>query len=158
MNKCIGTTEAASLLGISSRRLRQLLEKGRVRGAYKSGKFWIIPLFNHLPQITKGSRGPKGKWRTSRPPALAKINVNRNHIGSNMKKSPKDRKPVISVKRKGTNLYGNEVEILGPCKIVYQPDHPLDCGARLWIDLRSRYANETFSDIHFIGGSFPATN
>ncbi|NET83281.1 MAG: helix-turn-helix domain-containing protein [Moorea sp. SIO1F2] len=150
MNKCVGTTEAASLLGISSRRLRQLLEKGRVRGAYKSGKFWIIPLFNHLPQITKGSRGPKGKWRTSRPPALAKINVNRNHIGSNMHKSPQERKPVISVKRKGTNLYGNEVEILGPCKIVYQPDHPLDCGARLWI--------ETFSDIHFIGGSFPASS
>ncbi|NEP28840.1 DNA-binding protein, partial [Moorena sp. SIO3I6] len=113
------------------------------------GKFWIIPLFNHLPQITKGSRGPKGKWRTSRPPALAKINVNRNHIGSNIKKSPQDRKPVISVKRSGTNLYGNEVEILGPCKIVYNPDNPLDCGARLWI--------ETFSDIHFVGGSFSAS-
>ncbi|NEP25856.1 MAG: hypothetical protein F6K49_28935 [Moorea sp. SIO3I6] len=38
----------------------------------------------------------------------------------------------------------------GPCKIVYQPDNPLDCGARLWI--------ETFCDIHFIGGSFPATS
>ncbi|NEO80918.1 helix-turn-helix domain-containing protein [Moorena sp. SIO4G3] len=150
MNKCVSTTEAASLLGISSRRLRQLLSSGRVRGAYKSGKFWIIPLFNYLPQIIKGKRGPKGKWRKNRPPALAKINVNRNHIGSNMHKSPKDRKPVISVKRSGNNLYGNEVEILGPCRIVYQPDNPLDCGARLWI--------ETFSDIHFIGGSFPATS
>ena len=97
MNKCVCTTEAASLLGISSRRLRQLLEKGRVRGAYKSGKFWIIPLFNNLPQITKGSRGPKGKWRTNRAPAIAKINVNRNHIGSNIHKSPEERKPVISL-------------------------------------------------------------
>ena len=149
MNKCVCTTEAASLLGISSRRLRQLLQDGRVRGAYKSGKFWIIPLFNHLPQINKGSRGPKGKWRKSRPPALAKINVNRNRIGSNNTKRPEERQPVISVKRSGNNLYGNQVEILGPCRIVYQPDNPLDCGARLWI--------ETFSDIHFIGGSFPAT-
>ncbi|NEP35338.1 MULTISPECIES: helix-turn-helix domain-containing protein [unclassified Moorena] len=149
MNHCVGTTEAASLLGISSRRLRQLLEKGRVRGAYKSGKFWIIPLFKHLPQITKGTRGPKGKWRTSRPPALATINVNRNRIGSNNAKPPQDRQPVISVKRSGNNLYGNQIEILGPCRIVYQPDHPLRCGARLWI--------ETFSDVHFIGGSFPAS-
>ncbi|OLT61810.1 MULTISPECIES: helix-turn-helix domain-containing protein [Moorena] len=148
MNKCVCTTEAASLLGISPRRLRQLLEKGRVRGAYKSGKFWIIPLFNNLPQIIKGTRGPKGKWRTSRTPALAKINVNRNHIGSNINKSPQERKPVISVKRSGNNVYGNQVEILGPCRIVYQPDTPLACGARLWI--------ETFSDVHFIGGSFPA--
>ncbi|AOY82725.1 helix-turn-helix domain-containing protein [Moorena producens JHB] len=149
MSKHVGTTEAASLLGISSRRLRQLLEKGRVRGAYKSGKFWIIPLFNDLPQITKGTRGPKGKWRTTRPPALAKINVNRNRIGSNNHKRPEDRLPVISVKRSGNNLYGNQIEIIGPCRIVYQPDNPLDCGARLWI--------ETFSDVHFIGGSFPAT-
>ncbi|NEQ09621.1 MAG: DNA-binding protein [Moorea sp. SIO4E2] len=149
MNHCVGTTEAASLLGISSRRLRQLLEKGRVRGAYKSGKFWIIPLFKHLPQITKGTRGPKGKWRTSRPPALATINVNRNRIGTNNAKPPQDRQPVISVKRSGNNLYGNQIEILGPCRIVYQPDHPLRCGARLWI--------ETFSDVHFIGGSFPAS-
>ncbi|WP_287265285.1 hypothetical protein [Moorena sp. SIO3A2] len=41
-------------------------------------------------------------------------------------------------------------KINGPCKIVYQPDHPLDSGARLWI--------ETFCDIHFMGGSFPATS
>ncbi|OLT58950.1 helix-turn-helix domain-containing protein [Moorena bouillonii] len=149
MNHCVGTTEAASLLGISSRRLRQLLEKGRVRGAYKSGKFWIIPLFKDLPQITKGTRGPKGKWRTSRPPALATINVNRNRIGSNNGKPAEDRQPVISVKRSGNNLYGNQIEILGPCRIVYQPEHPLRCGARLWI--------ETFSDVHFIGGSFPAS-
>ncbi|NET84444.1 MAG: DNA-binding protein [Moorea sp. SIO1F2] len=149
MNHCVGTTEAASLLGISSRRLRQLLEKGRVRGAYKSGKFWIIPLFKDLPQITKATRGPKGKWRTSRPPALATINVNRNRIGTNNGKLPEDRQPVISVKRSGNNLYGNQIEILGPCRIVYQPDHPLRCGARLWI--------ETFSDVHFIGGSFPAS-
>ncbi|NEP33817.1 MULTISPECIES: helix-turn-helix domain-containing protein [unclassified Moorena] len=150
MNKCVCTTEAAALLGISSRRLRQLLDAGRVRGAYKSGKFWIIPLVNGLPQITKGSRGPKGKWRKNRAPALAKINVNRNRIGTNNGKPPQQRQPVISVKRSGNNLYGNQVEILGPCRIVYQPDKPLDCGARLWI--------ETFSDVHFIGGCFPATS
>ncbi len=39
------TTQAASLLQISSRRLRTLLQKGRVVGAYKSGKVLVrVPL------------------------------------------------------------------------------------------------------------------
>jgi hypothetical protein len=40
----VSTTKAASLLMISTRRLRQLLKEGRVIGAYKSGNFWFIPL------------------------------------------------------------------------------------------------------------------
>ena len=39
-------SEAASLLKIPHRRLLELLRKGRVKGAYKSGRFWLIPLYN----------------------------------------------------------------------------------------------------------------
>ena len=42
------TTQAASLLEISPRRLRQLLQQGRVKGAYKTGKYWLIPLFDEV--------------------------------------------------------------------------------------------------------------
>ncbi|MGD1919028.1 MAG: DNA-binding protein, partial [Pleurocapsa sp.] len=45
----VGTNEAASILEISSSRMRQLLQKGRVRGAYKTGKFWLIPLYDGMP-------------------------------------------------------------------------------------------------------------
>ncbi|MEM6611292.1 MAG: hypothetical protein AAF652_03375 [Cyanobacteria bacterium P01_C01_bin.72] len=36
------TKEAASLLKISSTRLRQLLQQGRVKGAYKTGRFFLV--------------------------------------------------------------------------------------------------------------------
>ena len=32
------------------------------------------------------------------------------------------------------NDYGHKVEILGPSKVVYSPDKPLSCGARVWIE------------------------
>ena len=57
------TTQAASLLEISPRRLRQLLQQGRVKGAYKTGKYWLIPLYNGLPQVIKAKRGRAGTWK-----------------------------------------------------------------------------------------------
>ncbi len=61
----IHTTEAAKLLGIIPRRLLDLLQKGRVVGAYKSGRCWIIPLFDGLPKIIPGKRGRTGTWKTT---------------------------------------------------------------------------------------------
>ena len=39
----VGTSEAAKILNISTPRLRVLLIEGRVEGAYKTGKIWLIP-------------------------------------------------------------------------------------------------------------------
>ncbi len=39
----VGTTQAAKILNISSSRLRILLIQGRVEGAYKTGRMWLIP-------------------------------------------------------------------------------------------------------------------
>lgn len=39
----IGTSEAAELLNVSARRIRQLCEQGRVRGAVMVGKTWAVP-------------------------------------------------------------------------------------------------------------------
>jgi hypothetical protein len=30
--------------------------------------------------------------------------------------------------------FGHEVEIHGPCRIVYRPDEPHNCGATVWIE------------------------
>ena len=61
-----------------------------------------------------------------------KIHVNMHVIRRNQKTG--EREPVITVKTYKTNTYGHEVEILGDSKVVYSPDKPLSCGARVWIE------------------------
>lgn len=49
--------QAASELGISDRRVRQLAREGRVRGATKDGAEWLIPT---PVEVIPGRRGPAG--------------------------------------------------------------------------------------------------
>ncbi|MEM7581547.1 MAG: helix-turn-helix domain-containing protein, partial [Cyanobacteria bacterium P01_A01_bin.80] len=79
----VGTTQAAEILNISTSRMRYLLAQGRVKGAYKVGRTWIIPLFQGNPVISRGSRGPRAKWRR-RNPAITKIHVNKHRIRENL--------------------------------------------------------------------------
>ncbi|MEM7712185.1 MAG: helix-turn-helix domain-containing protein [Cyanobacteria bacterium P01_A01_bin.68] len=135
----IGTTEAAKILKISTSAMRYLISSGRVNGAYKAGRNWIIPLFNGMPIISKGKRGPKPKWRRVIP-AKTKIHVNRNNIRDNKDKTIEELIAVLSVKNTNTNTYGYSLKINGPCEIIYRPQKPLDCKATLWI--------ETFSQVN----------
>ena len=63
------------------------------------------------------------------------IHVNQHVIKSNAKTGSND--PVLTVKTYKTNHYAHEVEIAGPSKIVYSPDNPLSCGAKVWIETNS---------------------
>lgn len=69
-----------------------------------------------------------------------KIHVNQHNIRSN--KSKGTDLPVITVKKGRENIYCNEVEILGPSKIIYG-GHGIDtkpllsCGARVIIETES---------------------
>lgn len=63
------------------------------------------------------------------------IHVNQHVIRSNHKTG--NREPVLSVKQGKKNTYAHEVEILGPSRVVYSPDKPLSCGARVWIETTS---------------------
>lgn len=60
------------------------------------------------------------------------IHVNQHNIKHNSKTG--EHLPVITVKTYKSNTYGHSVEIDGPCKIVYSPDKPLSCGAKVWIE------------------------
>lgn len=66
------------------------------------------------------------------------IHVNQAHIRSNIKADPEDRVPVLTVKTYKTNTYANTVTIEGPSKVVYSPDKPLSCGARVWIETEGK--------------------
>lgn len=63
---------------------------------------------------------------------LTRIHVNQHIIKSNAKTG--QRKPVLTVKTHKDNQYATSVRIDGPCRVVYSPDKPLSCGARVWIE------------------------
>lgn len=61
-----------------------------------------------------------------------KIHINQHVIRANKKNNTNN--PVITVKTSKSNTYASEVEILGKSKLIYSPDKPLSCGARVWIE------------------------
>ena len=61
-----------------------------------------------------------------------KIHVNQHVVRSNKKHGKKE--PVLTVKTYKSNTYAHEVEIKGESKVIYSPDKPLSCGARVWIE------------------------
>ncbi|NEP84512.1 MAG: DNA-binding protein [Okeania sp. SIO3C4] len=80
----IGTREAAFLLGICCQRVRVLLSQGRIKGAYKHKGFWQIPLYNRMPVVIPGKRGPQGVWCKGLRQAPTRIHVNQRKIKANI--------------------------------------------------------------------------
>lgn len=60
------------------------------------------------------------------------IHVNQHAVRANTKSGGRD--PVLTVKTYKSNTYAHEVDIQGPSRVVYSPDKPLSCGARVWIE------------------------
>lgn len=71
---------------------------------------------------------------------LVRIHVNQHVIKANAKSE--DKQPPITVKTYNDNRYANEVAILGDdgevvATVVYRPEDPLSCGAKVWIETRN---------------------
>ena len=64
-----------------------------------------------------------------------RIHVNQHIIRRNYKNN--ENEPVLTCKTSKSNEYAHEVEILGPSKIIYSPEKPLSCGAKVWIETES---------------------
>lgn len=65
------------------------------------------------------------------------IHVNQSVIRANKKNGVEN--PVLTCKTYKENIYAKELEILDEsgnvvAKVVYSPDKPLSCGARVWIE------------------------
>lgn len=69
------------------------------------------------------------------------IHINRNVIQRNAKRELED--PVVRIEENGKVMYCMEVDIKGPSRMIYRPDKPRPCGAKLWI--------ETDADVEMIG-------
>lgn len=67
---------------------------------------------------------------------MKRIHVNSNTIKSNAKHGTN--KPALTI-RKGQKVetYAHEVIINGPCRVIYRPNDPLVCGAKVWIETDS---------------------
>ena len=74
--------------------------------------------------------------RRLRKGIVKRLHINQHEIRANGKDGG-DR-PVITIKTSGANDYAHEAVILGQdgleaARIVYRPDDPLDCGAKVWV-------------------------
>ena len=61
-----------------------------------------------------------------------RIHVNQHVIKRNAKTG--ENEPALTVKTYKENVKCHTAEILGPSRVVYSPDKPLSCGARVWIE------------------------
>ena len=64
-----------------------------------------------------------------------RIHVNQHNIRSNAKNGTD--LPVLTVKTYKSNTKCNRVQIDGPSELVYSPECPLACGAKVWIETTS---------------------
>jgi len=71
---------------------------------------------------------------------LKRIHINQHVIRANAKSG--DRNPVITVKTSKSNEYAHAVHIMGGSTVVYNPDKPLSCGAKVWIETNAEVVLE----------------
>ena len=65
------------------------------------------------------------------------IHVNQHNIKANSK--DEENRPVLTCKTYKSNVYAHEAFIYGQdgliaAKVVYSPNKPLSCGAKVWIE------------------------
>jgi len=66
---------------------------------------------------------------------LKRIHVNQHNIRANTKITNEiGLLPVMTVKTSSGNYKGYRVAICGPSEVVYSPNKPLSCGAKVWIE------------------------
>jgi len=63
---------------------------------------------------------------------MVRIHVNQHIIRRN--KTHNETNPPLTIIRRNKRFRGHQIQIKGDSKIVYSPDKPLACGARVWIE------------------------
>jgi hypothetical protein len=64
------------------------------------------------------------------------IHVNQHEVKANSKNNTNN--PVLTIKTYKSNTYAHEVSIKGESKVIYSPDKPLSCGAKVWIETEAQ--------------------
>tara|TARA_R100000935_G_C2802672_1_gene151225 strand:+ start:709 stop:942 length:234 start_codon:yes stop_codon:yes gene_type:complete len=66
--------------------------------------------------------------------SITRVHVNQHVIRANAKSG--ENNPVFTIKSKGKNTYAHRVRVVGEMELVYSPDNPLSCGAKVWIETK----------------------
>ena len=75
---------------------------------------------------------------------IARIHVNQHVIKANAKNGESN--PIFTIKQGGKNTYAHNVKVKGEMELVYSPDKPLSCGAKVWIETRGDITLDKSSD------------
>jgi len=75
---------------------------------------------------------------------IARIHVNQHVIKANAKNG--ENNPIFTIKQGGKNIYAHNVKVKGEMELVYSPDKPLSCGAKVWIETRGDIVLDKSSD------------
>ena len=75
---------------------------------------------------------------------IARIHVNQHVIKANAKNG--ENNPIFTIKQGGSNTYAHNVKVKGEMELVYSPDKPLSCGAKVWIETRGDIVLDKSSD------------
>ena len=78
---------------------------------------------------------------------IARIHVNQHVIKANAKNG--ENNPIFTIKQGGKNTYAHNVKVKGEMELVYSPDKPLSCGAKVWIETRGDIELDKSSDTNF---------
>ena len=70
-----------------------------------------------------------------------RIHINQHRIRANAKADTLE--PVVTVKTYKSNTYGFAVDIQGPSRVVYSPQCPLSCGAKVWVETEAEVVVQT---------------
>jgi hypothetical protein len=65
--------------------------------------------------------------------SMVRVYINRHVVAANQKSGARN-PPITILRSNARREYGLSVEIIGNSRVVYSPDRPLSCGARVWIE------------------------
>lgn len=90
--------------------------------------------------------GPLKCSRFFRKGLIKRIHINQHNIKKNVKEG-NSKESVITCKMSSENVKCKRLEILGDegetvATIVYSPDQPLSCGARVWVETTAEVRTE----------------
>jgi hypothetical protein len=66
---------------------------------------------------------------------IKRIHVNQHIIKANGKTG--ERNAPLTVKTSKGNYNGSRIKVVGEMEVVYHPDSPLNCGAKVWLETKA---------------------